>query len=122
MVNGDTAQIERIKGRYQDQKEVDAAVRAALREYDPRIKQAAKAVIEGNHPERIRLQKEIISEKHFAQDIIVAATNAEIKYVRDKISDARKAKAAGNDEQYEKAVDALIERGYSEDFVLDALS
>ena len=119
MVNGDAAQIERIKGRYEDQKEVEAAIRAAIREYDPRIREAAQAVVEGNPTERVRIQREIISEKHFDMNIVIAATNAEIDYVRKKITEARAAKKAGKD--FNGIVDILVERGYPEDFVMDAL-
>jgi SOS response regulatory protein OraA/RecX len=78
-------------------------------------------VIEGNPQERIRLQREIIAEKHFEQKDIIAATNAEIDYIRNKISDAQKARKAGKEDEVKKIIDALLERGYSKDFVNEAL-
>jgi hypothetical protein len=104
MVNGDAKQIERVKGRFEDDKEITSAVRAALRANDSRIRDAAKAVIEGNPQERIRLQREIIAEKHFEQKDIIAATNAEIDYIRNKISDAQKARKAGKEDEVKKII------------------
>jgi hypothetical protein len=121
MVSGDTEQIERINGRFKDDKAIASAIRTALRDNDSRIHDAAKAVIEGNPQERIRLQREIIAEKHFEQKDIIAATNAEIDYIRNKISDAQKARKAGKEDEVKKIIDALLERGYSKDFVNEAL-
>ena len=78
MVSGDNTQIERVKGRFKDQKAINSAIRKALRENDPRIKEAAVAKNNGDIAEYMRIAKEIIAEGHFNQDDIVAAINAEI--------------------------------------------
>jgi hypothetical protein len=78
MVSGDNTQIERVKGRFKDQKAINSAIRKALRENDPRIKEAAEAKNNGDIAEYMRIAKEIIAEGHFNQDDIVAAVNAEI--------------------------------------------
>jgi hypothetical protein len=76
MVNRDTAQIERVKGRFKDQSAINSAIRSALRDNDPRIKMAAVARYNGNIAEYTRIAKLIIAEKHFSQDDVVAAINA----------------------------------------------
>ena len=77
-LRGDQTQIDRVESRYKDQSAVDSAIRKALRENDPRIRAAAEARINGNIAEYTRIAKEIVAEKHFSQDNVVAAINAEI--------------------------------------------
>ena len=79
MVNGDTEQIERVKGRFENQTSIDSALRKALRDNDPRIKQAAEARFNGDIAEYMRIAKEIIAEGNFSQDNIVAAINSEVR-------------------------------------------
>ena len=78
ILNGDTAQIERVKGRFKDQKAIDSAINKALRENDPRIKEAAEAKYNGDIAEYMRIAKEIVAEGYFKQDNIVSAINSEI--------------------------------------------
>lgn len=82
MLSGDTAQIERVKGRFKNQSDINSAIRKALRENDPRIKHAAEARYNGDIAEYMRIAKEIIAEGHFKQDDIVAAINSEISALK----------------------------------------
>jgi len=82
MVNGDTAQIERVKGRFKDQNAINSAIRTALRENDPRIKEAAQARYNGDIAEYMRIAKAIIAEGHFKQDDVVSAINTEINLLK----------------------------------------
>ena len=77
-MSDDKEQIKRVEGRYEDKSEIESALRQALRKNDSRIREAAQAVIDGNHAERIRLTREIVAEGHFKQDIVVGAINAEL--------------------------------------------
>ena len=83
----DKEQIERVEGRFEDKSAIETALRKALRENDPRIREAAQAVIDGNHAERIRLTREIVAEGHFRQDIVVAAINAELDAIRRELKE-----------------------------------
>ena len=93
IMSGDEEQTERIKARFKSKDKTDkevksaieSAMRKALRENDPRIRQAAQAVIDGNHEERIRLTREIVAEGNFRQDIVVGAINAELTAMRSKL-------------------------------------
>jgi hypothetical protein len=78
ILKGDAEQIERINGRYKDQSAINSAIRKALRENDPRIKQAAKYAVEGDMDEYNRLLEEILAEGHFSKADIKAAAQAEI--------------------------------------------
>ncbi len=82
MLKGDTAQIERVKGRFKDDKAITSAIRTALRENDSRIHDAAVARYNGNIAEYTRIAREIISEGNFKQDDVVAAINAEINALK----------------------------------------
>ena len=117
IMSGDQNHISRIKSGYDDEKDFEAAVRKALRENDSRIQEAAMAVMLGKGSERVRIQKEIISEGHFKQDYIVGATNAEIQYVRAKIKEANEFTKNGKDSEAKKIYKLLLERGYSKEFL-----
>ena len=78
IVSGDTEQIERIKGRFDDQKAIDTAIRKALRENDPRIKQAAECAVNGDMEKYTQLINEIIGEGNFSKANIRAAVQSEI--------------------------------------------
>jgi hypothetical protein len=82
IVNGDGAYVDRMKSGYKNESSYRQAVRKALRENDSRIKEAAEAKVNGDSEEYLRLAKEIIAEKHFVQDDVVAAINAEINALR----------------------------------------
>lgn len=84
MVNGDTAQIERIKGRFEDQKAIDTALRKALRENDPRIKEAAEAYLAGDYVKYNSLRAEIVAEGIFSNQLVTDALKAEYNYLKQK--------------------------------------
>ena len=91
----DTEQIERVKAMFKDPKktdkevksEIESALRKGLRDNDPRIKEAAQAVIDGNPDERIRITRELIAEGHFTSSIIIGAINAELTYLKQKLKE-----------------------------------
>ena len=91
-LSDDKEQIKRVESRFEDKSDIEAALRKALRENDSRIREAAKAVLNGNQKERIRLTKEIVAEGHFKQDIVVAAINAELIYLKKKIKEEEEKK------------------------------
>jgi hypothetical protein len=87
IVKGDSAQVERIKGRFEDEKAVDAAIRKALRENDPRIREAAEAYLNRDYVTYNKLRDKIISEGVFSRDIVNDALKAEYNYLKNKDKD-----------------------------------
>ena len=83
MVKGDKEHIERVEGRFEDEKSIETAIRKALRDNDPRIKEAAKARYDGDIAEYKRIAKEIIAEGKFKQDDVVAAINSEVNAIKN---------------------------------------
>ncbi len=81
IIGGDIAYVNRIKGSYKDDDAYHSAVRKALRDNDPRIKEAAIAGYNGDPSERVRIAKLIIKDG-FAQDDVVVAINAEINAIK----------------------------------------
>ena len=77
ILNGDQEHLARVKARYKDEDAVSTAIRKALRENDPRIREAAEAQMKGDPSERVRIAKLIIADG-FSQDDVVRAINAEI--------------------------------------------
>ena len=61
-----------------------ATARLTLRENDPRIRQAAEALINGYDAVRKRITKEIVAEGNFSLDAVIAAINAEAIVLRRK--------------------------------------
>ena len=81
-LSGDKTQIARAESRYKDQSSITSAIRKALRENDPRILEAAQAVVNGNTIERANIAREIVAEGHFSLQDIQAAINAEVDKLR----------------------------------------
>ena len=82
IINGDTAYVERLKSGYKSETSYNSAIRKALRENDPRIKEAALARYNGDIAEYMKIAKSIIAEGHFKQDDIVAAINTEVNALK----------------------------------------
>lgn len=75
IINGDKGKLEEIKKTYKTESAYETAIRKALRENDSRINEAAKARMSGDIEEYTRIVREIVSEGHFSQDLIVGAVN-----------------------------------------------
>ena len=84
MLKGDSAQIKRIEGRFEDQSKIDTAIRKALRENDPRIKEAAEAYLGGDYATYNKLRDEIAGEGNFSRTLITDALKAEYNYLKQK--------------------------------------
>jgi RNA binding exosome subunit len=94
-LSGDPVQIARVEERFEDQKTINAAIRKALRENDPRIKEAAAEKVKGDLDDYLKIAKQIIKEKNFSQDDVVAAINAEINAMTSSGSTSSSTKASG---------------------------
>ena len=87
IISGDQTYLERIKSTYKTEDAFQSAVRKALRENDPRIKEAAQARYEGDNEEYKRIFREIKKEGNFAFDDIMSAINTELsKLTPDKVT------------------------------------
>jgi hypothetical protein len=84
ILRGDDGRVKAIKGTYKTESAYFTAVRAALRDNDERIAEAAQARIDGNISEYARIVREIVAEGNFVQDIVVGAVNAEINAINKK--------------------------------------
>ena len=95
IISGDDNQAESIRSEFRDrakdekeyQSSINSAIRKALRENDPRILEAAQAVINGNGTERANIARAIAAEGHFSLQDIQAAINAEIDKLRKDAKD-----------------------------------
>lgn len=74
---GDKAYEARLKGSYKDDDAYNAALRKALRDNDPRIRQAAEARMTGDFATYKKLLHEIKDEGKFSFDRIMEAINGE---------------------------------------------
>ena len=78
IVEGDDRQTESLEAQFDDQKAIDFAIRKALRENDPRIKEAAQADVDGDVSEYHRIVDEILDEGYFSEENIKAAIKSEV--------------------------------------------
>jgi hypothetical protein len=78
IIKGDKAYEERLKNGYKSDSAYDSAIRKALRENDPRIKEAAEAKMGGDYDEYERIAGEIEREGHFSMVDIKAAIKSEV--------------------------------------------
>ena len=89
IVSGDDKKADQYEQRFDNDKEVDAALRKALRENDPRIKEALKIrVNEGVTNKYHSIREEIISEGNFEPGIVNGALKAEYNYFNNKVEEA----------------------------------
>ena len=87
IIDGDTTYVDRLKSGYKDDKAYETALRKALRENDPRIKEAAEAKFNGDFDEYERLFDEIEAEGNFEFDTIKSAINSEFNKLGDSDED-----------------------------------
>lgn len=105
IVNGDKEYLARMQSTYvdkhgnYDESKYDAAVVKALREGDPRIREAAQAGVDGNSEERNRIYREIKAElgAEYA-NWIIKAINSEANEI---INDSKPEKIDGQYEAYD---------------------
>lgn len=122
IVNGDEEMLKMLREGYDDDAAYETAVKKALRENDPRIKEAAEAGYNGDVAERVRIAKEIIAEGNFSQDIVVEAINAEVNFVSNKIKEAAKAESKGDRDEKKDITEELInEHNFSEKDIVNAI-
>lgn len=117
LINGDTERIEIYKKTYKSEAAYQSAVRRALRENDRRVQQAVEGVLAGKSGIYSELKNDVRAEKHFDVKTVNEAFADEREYVLGKLNDARKARREGDTAEYNKIVEQLIKRGYSEEFV-----
>ena len=82
IIKGDTRQAESLKAQFEDEDAVSKALVKALRENDPRIKEAAEARLNGDTTEYLRIAESIKAEGNFHQDLIVYAINSEMNALK----------------------------------------
>ena len=106
IVAGDTKQAASLKAQFEDQNSMSSALRKALRENDPRIREAAIAWNANDLDEYMRIAKEIIAEKHFVQDDVVMAIRAEANELApdEGTSGTSKAKGLFTAEKFAEAI------------------
>lgn len=76
-VGGDKEYQRRLEGSYGSETEKNSAIRRALRDNDPRIREAALAMNAGNDKQHDTIYKAIVAEKHFSSENISKAIEAE---------------------------------------------
>lgn len=79
--------VNRMRDSYSSDKAYESAVRKTLREHDKRIRQAAKALNNNaDSTEYKRLVNAILSEKHFTQEQVEKAIQAEARAISGSLS------------------------------------
>lgn len=86
IMSGDTAEVNKLKTKYAEKYTTE--LRKALKENDPRIREAAEARYSGDLPKYEKIARAIKAENKFSQDDIVAAINSIINELsKDDLKD-----------------------------------
>lgn len=107
VLDGDSRHFARVAARFDTDKAVEMALRKALRDYDPRINEAAIARIEGELDVYESIVKQIEAEGHFDRNITIRAINNEINYIKDHMEDDTVPKADDAEEENESIYESL---------------
>ena len=94
IIEGDTEYVNRLKDTYKSGDAYHTAIRKALRENDPRIKEAAQAHINGDPSKRVSIARQIMADG-FILDDVVSAINSEINAMLDSDSSSGAKKEKG---------------------------
>ena len=89
IIKGDTAYVERLKSGYKSDSAYQSAIRKALRDNDPRIKEAAEAFLNGKTATYNKLRDEIVAEGNFSWQIVTDALKAEYNYLKNKAKEGK---------------------------------
>jgi len=117
LVSGDQAKIDEYKKQYKTEDDYHEAIRSALAAHDDRIVRAAAARYVLDVNEYKDIVAEIYDEEHFSKEDILKTIKSKFTTLRSGIKSATEAKENGWDEEYKKAVDALVKAGYDREFV-----
>lgn len=98
IINGDNARQEVYRKSYKNEDSYQTAIRKALRDCDPRIREAAQARLDGDIAEYSRIAKEIIAEGHFSQDTVVGSINSEITAIKKEQAEGTEKTDDGKEE------------------------
>jgi hypothetical protein len=88
ILSKDEKYVERFKSTYEDEKSYESALRKAIRENDPRVKEAAQALLDGDNDKYYNLMYDVIGEGNFDSQLIKDAFKAEYNYLKDKQKEA----------------------------------
>ncbi len=82
IITQDKNRLKALRKNYKSEDSYNTAVKKALREYDPRIKEAAQARYDGNVDEYVKLAKEVIKDSGLSQDLVVQSIASELRELK----------------------------------------
>lgn len=104
VTGGDDIRRKRAEGRYSTKEKLDTALRTALRENDPRIKEAAEALVAGDNGKYMTLMNAIVAEGYFDKDIVKGA----ISNAANKITSEHRENLIESDKRITQAAELII--------------
>lgn len=121
VLDGDSKHFARVAARYESSKDAELALRQALREYDPRITEAALARMNGDLDVYESLVDQIESEGKFDRNIAIRAINNQMTWIQKNDTAATVPQAEDAEDTPEALytasdLNAALERGDAEDF------
>ena len=121
IMNNDTARIEVYRKSYKDEDAYKSALKKSLRENDPRVVKSVEQALLGNYTMYNNSKRSLGANKRYGVKLVNDAFADEREYVLNKLEEARKARKARDMDEYNKIIDALVERGYSRPFITKKL-
>ena len=88
ILNGEYDKEQSIRGQFDDEDDIDSALKKALRTNDPRIREAAQAYYEGDIGTYDAIAREIIGEGNFDEAIVKGAIKSEVSAIKREQEEA----------------------------------
>ncbi|MGM9628984.1 MAG: hypothetical protein ACI3V4_13010 [Faecousia sp.] len=106
IMEDDSGRLEAIRSSYEDEDAYQAAIRRALREYDPRIKEAAQAYFSGDYIQYDKLLDVIEGEGKFSFRNIKSAIMSEVNALEEEAKEAAGETETAQEDQDESRFNA----------------
>lgn len=123
-VNGDKTKMEAIRAEYKTEDAYESALKQAIRENNPTLKQAAIDMVNGNFTNKESAVSKLATELGLSKDFVSEMIDSEYTYFNNKLKKAAEALVAGEKKDYEDIVRELRERYrgiYSQDEIIKAI-
>jgi hypothetical protein len=124
IVSGDEDELEDVKGEYKTEDAYESALKQAIRENNPTLKQAAIDMVNGNFTNKKSAVSKLATELGLSKDFVSEMIDSEYTYFNNKLKKAAEALVAGEKKDYEDIVRELRERYrgiYSQDEIIKAI-
>lgn len=120
ITGGDAIALQREQSRYDDKDKLENAMRTALRNNDPRVREAAEALLSGDNGRYLEIMDAISAEGYFPKEIVKGAVNS----AANKINSKSKENLTESDRRITQAAELIIagEKAKANDIIASVIA